>query len=124
MIIALETFLGPIYSVANGNLSIELTRFSGNIADLVTWVDEVNICIYEVKTGATARRNIREAIAQLLDYALHSAQLTVEKLIIVSPVALKQKDLTFIRDLQRSINIPIAYLEYTPKGNGLFKQQI
>lgn len=124
MITSLETFLHPTYSVANGNLSIELTRFSGNIADLVTWVEEDIICIYELKTGTEARRNIREAIAQLLDYALHSSQLTVEKLVIVSPAKLKPKDLSFLRDLQDSIKIPITYLQYTPKGSNLFKEQV
>ncbi len=124
IVTALEVFLGPIYSAANHNISIELTRFSGNIADVVTWDDDTRICIYEVKTGASARRNIREAIAQLLDYALHAAQLTVEKLVIVSPVAPRNSDLSFIRELKSSISIPLTYLEYIPKGDIHFKEHV
>jgi hypothetical protein len=113
MIEALESFLQPKFSLLKANISIEMTRFSGNIADLVT-KDGTGICIYEIKTGASARKNIREALSQLLDYALHAGQLTVQRLTIVSPVAITEREIRFLKSLNDTIKFPVNYLEYIP----------
>lgn len=115
---ALEAFLKPNYSLSAKNISIETMRFKGNIADVVTKQDESSITIYEVKTSASGRRNLRDAIAQLLDYALHS-KMHVNKLLIVSPVSLTKKDAEFLEGLKTKIDYSLEYLCYqkdnTPK---------
>lgn len=108
---ALELFLKPTYSLSAKNLSIERTRFAGNIADVVTKENNSSITIYEVKTSASGRRNIRDAISQLLDYALHSED-KVNKLFIVSPSWLTKTEIDFLSGLKSKIGFSIEYLCY------------
>lgn len=119
---ALENFLKPKYSLSLKNLSIETMRFNRNIADVVTKQSETSITIYEVKTSSSGRRNIRDAIAQLLDYALHTS-MEVEKLIIVSPSSLNTKEVQFLEGLKKKINYPLEYLCYSKSSNEKFITQ-
>lgn len=108
---ALEIFLKPTYSLAAKNLSIETTRFNGSIADVVTKEIDSSITIYEIKTSSSGRRNIRDAIAQLLDYALHSID-SVNKIFIVSPSSLTKSELAFLSGLKTKIDFKLEYLCY------------
>lgn len=108
---ALEKYLAPTFSIANDNISIETMRFCGNIADVVTKESAKEISIFEIKTTSSGRRNIRDAIAQLLDYALHTKYI-VKKLVIVSPVSLNPSEQEFFARLKKSLDIPIHYMGY------------
>lgn len=119
---ALEIFLKPTYSLLAKNLSIETTRFNGNIADVVTKENDSSITIYEIKTSSSGRRNIRDAIAQLLDYALHSAD-SVNKLFIVSPSSLSKSELAFLSGLKTKIDFKLEYLCYQKDSTIKFIKQ-
>ena len=119
---ALEIFLRPTYSLRAKNISIETTRFKGNIADIVTKENDCSITIYEIKTSASGRRNIRDAIAQLLDYALHSVD-RVNKLLIVSPSVLTKGELAFLGQLKTKIDFPLEYLCYQKDSSIKFIKQ-
>lgn len=108
---ALEEFLAPTFRLSLHNISIETMRFKRNIADVVTRESKTEISIYEVKTTASGRRNIRDAIAQLLDYALHT-KYTINKLVIVSPVLLNKSEIDFLEKLKRKVDFPLSYLCY------------
>jgi hypothetical protein len=108
----LEEFLKPAYSLKKENISIEKTRFKGNIADIVTIETDRSISIYEVKTNVIARRNIREALAQLLDYASHSENVKINKLFIVSPCRIEEDDIAFLKELKRVIKHSISYISF------------
>jgi len=109
----LEIFLQPNYSLAKGNISIEKSRFKGNIADVVTQEQKLVISLYEIKTSVVARRNIREAIGQLLDYASHCNPFKVKTLFIVSPCKLIKNDIGFLKSLKKVISFQIKYIEYS-----------
>lgn len=120
---ALQRTLSPRYTLELGNISIETMRFAGNIADIVTKEADGSITIYEVKTGASGRRNMRDAVSQLLDYALHSGGLRINKLIMVSPSTLRPDEREFLRGLQRQIGFDLEYLSYQPDATVLFVRQ-
>jgi hypothetical protein len=120
---SLEVFLKPKYSLKSRNISIETMRFNGNIADVVTEENDLSISIYEIKTSSSGRRNLRDAIAQLLDYALHSGVLTINKLIIVSPSSLAKAELSFKEGLKTKIKFPIEYLCYQKDSSVKFIKQ-
>lgn len=117
----LEQFLKPDYSLSQENISIETTRFMGNIADVVTLESNGSISIYEIKTNVLARKNIREALAQLLDYASHSVNVKVNKLVIVSPSKLDDNDFAFLKELQKVIKHPISYYSFNEESKHNFK---
>lgn len=113
----LVEFLRDNYSVAQGNISVEMTRFSGNIADVVTLEIDGTYTIYEIKTSISARKNIREALAQLLDYSSHPGDMIINKLVIVSPAALNEADSAFLINLRDRVRCPISYLQYIELNN-------
>lgn len=117
---AFEKFLYPEYSLAKENISIETMRFKGNIADIVTNENKNTISIYEVKTSSSGRRNLREAIAQLLDYALHAGTFRINKLAIISPISLSKSDLAFLSALKAKIGFPLEYYCYQKNAEPQF----
>ncbi len=116
----LEQFLKPNYSLGKENISIEKTRFKGNIADVVTIETDGSISIYEVKTNVIARRNIREALAQLLDYASHSENVKINKIVIVSPCKIEETDTAFLKELRRVIKYSISYFSFNDEAKPIF----
>jgi hypothetical protein len=119
---ALEVFLKSTYSISFRNISIEKTRFMGYAADLVTIEPNTSISIYEVKTSLVGRKNIRESIAQLLDYASHAGDTVVNKLVIVAPKKLNTHETRFLDNLKKSIKYKIEYLAYLEDENPSFLQ--
>lgn len=109
---ALEKYLRPEYSAANKNISVEKTSFGGKTADIVLEHAEKVITIFEVKTSSMARKNIREAMGQLLDYALWFDDVTVKALIIVAPSPLSPEEIEFFKRLQKSSKLTISYWQY------------
>lgn len=112
-----EHFLRPDYSISKKNISIEKTRFQGNIADIVTIEENKSISIYEVKTNIKCRKNIREALGQLLDYASHARDVKVNKLIIVTPCKLEKGDLDFLGSLKSHVKYDLEYLQFDSNEN-------
>ncbi|HEY8931330.1 MAG TPA: hypothetical protein VIM55_19155 [Mucilaginibacter sp.] len=108
----LEKHLAPAYTLAKENIAIEIMYFHGHPADVVTKHSGNEITIYEVKTSLSARRNIREALAQLLDYACHSDEVKVRKLVIVSPVKLLPADKDYLDQLDNLIDQQLEYWFY------------
>lgn len=113
----LEKYLQPIYSLKKNNLSIEKTRFDGNIADIVTKEKNNSISIFEVKTTLNVRKNIREAIAQLLDYSSHAKGIVVNKIVIVTPCTLTEEAKNFLEALKDIISFPIAYIAFSESSS-------
>jgi hypothetical protein len=113
---ALEVWLNADHSLYHGKLSIESCKFGVNIADIVIQHPDNTYTIMEVKTSYNVRRNIREALGQLLDYASWYSDLNIKNIIIVSPCALEFKDLTFLRRIKKMIKMNLQYWQYLPKS--------
>ncbi|WP_333887302.1 hypothetical protein [Sphingobacterium siyangense] len=109
---ALEQFLQPTFSSKKNNLSIEKTRFGYNIADVVLNHPDGEITIIEIKSSGLVRKNIREAIGQLLDYGCWYKECKVKKLIIVAPSELSLLEIGYLERLRNVINIPVGYWQY------------
>jgi len=118
---SLEKYLKPKYSISKKNISIEMTRFDNCIGDVVTFLPSKKIDIYEIKTTSNARKNIREALAQLLDYSVHSKE-KVNQLIIVSPARLDKSNKKMLKKLNKLIDYPIAYLYYDFESKSIVEQ--
>jgi len=112
---SLETYLKPEFSLRKKNLSIEFTRFNNCIADVVTLSNKNQIDIYEIKTSFNIRKNIRESLSQLLDYAVHSQE-KVKNLYIVSPAPINDDAKVMLKKLNDLIDYPIFYLYYSDKN--------
>ena len=120
----LEQFLKSDFDINKGNISIEKTEFGENIADIVLEHKKNHISIAEVKTSNNARYNIREALGQLIDYALWHDDVKVERLIIVAPSILSDEHKSYFERIQKSINIKIEYWQYVSGGSEKFKKVV
>lgn len=67
------------------------------------------IWFFEVKTAATVRGCLREAIGQLLEYALWPGATCPNKLIVVGEPPLDISALSYLAELNRSFPVPISY---------------
>jgi hypothetical protein len=65
---------------------------------------------YEVKTEPTARSCLREALGQLLDYALATGSRPPVGLYVAGPAALTIADEDFLARLQQLLTVPLDYI--------------
>lgn len=92
-------------------ISIEKTLVNRKIIDLVVKKGNKYV-LFEIKTHIEARAGIREAIGQLLEYALSDPSIKVESINIVCPGKLTSADAELLKQLNKIISIPIYYWEY------------
>jgi hypothetical protein len=86
---------------------MEVRAGSGRIDLVVRHPD--GMWFYEVKTYGTARQCVREAIGQLLEYALWRGGDAPSRLVVVGPVALDEQTHHYLDRLNESFPIPIHY---------------
>ncbi|MCX2478371.1 hypothetical protein OQY15_04670 [Pedobacter sp. MC2016-15] len=108
----LAKYLQVKYSITKDRVSVEKTYFGANIADVVMKEIDDEYSIFEVKTSNNARKNIRESLGQLLDYAFWYKKIRVQSLIIVSPSELTKNERLMFQRLQFAMNLNIKYWQY------------
>lgn len=69
------------------------------------------VVYYEIKTAATARACIREALGQLLDYAHAPGAEVVDELVVASDVPLTGDAEEWLRTLTQRYGLPIRYFQ-------------
>lgn len=72
--------------------------------------------LIEIKSATVARRAIRDALGQLLDYAFFEAPDTVCELVIVGRGPLLPKDKAYLATLTKRFRLPIRYRRYRLGG--------
>jgi hypothetical protein len=66
---------------------------------------------YEIKTYNHLRKNIREALGQLLEYAYWTRNKKIKEIVIVSDRQLDKTAKDYLSFLKESFGIPISYLQ-------------
>lgn len=94
------------------NLSSEKSKVNGKIIDFLEKIEENKFNFYEVKTSNSGFTNIRDAIGQILEYALIDNSIKPNKLIIVGPANLKEIELSYLKTLKKYFSISIEYWYY------------
>lgn len=84
---------------------------SGTSIDMVTQV-KGQTTFYEIKTGASVRSSIRQAIPQLLEYAFWPAEHRAHELIIVSHLPLTADGDRYLKFLRAEFNLPLSYRQF------------
>ncbi len=93
----------------DGALSVILeASFGAYMIDAVAEFDK-EVWFYEVKTASSARACLREAIGQLLEYALWPGATRPAKLVIVGEPPLDDEAAAYIEVLNARFPIPLAY---------------
>ena len=90
-------------------VATELKDGRGGFIDLVTRRDG-KLRFYEIKTGASARQCIRDAMGQLLEYAYRPPAVRPERLIVAGEPPIDPETERYLGHLQSELLIPIRYL--------------
>lgn len=100
-------------SINNGNATqrVDIKGFSKS---------EQEWHFFEVKT-MSAKRSIREAIGQILEYAHYPNVNLAKKLFIVGPEQPDEKDKTYLQLLRNKYNIPVWFRWYSFVDNKLYE---
>lgn len=93
------------------NISVEKTRVGGAIVDVALKV-ESGFELFEVKTSNTALKNIREALGQILEYALLDGEVNCNRLVIVGSAVLTNNEKEYLERLKALMNIKLEYWGY------------
>lgn len=105
--------------LGENNVGTEIDTGYGPQIDVVTRESDGSFIFYEIKTSYSVRLCIREALAQLLEYAYYPKSNNVKKLIIVSPNAITRESISYLESLRKSFGIPVYYQRYNPEKEGL-----
>lgn len=92
-------------------LSCELTSVGGAIVDFAI-LENDSYSIFEVKTSVIGLKNIRQALGQLFEYAFLDESVSINRLVIVGPALLGEKELKFLGRIKAIINTPLEYWAY------------
>lgn len=84
---------------------------SGTSIDVVTEV-KGQTTFYEIKTGASVRSSIRQAIPQLLEYAFWPAEHRAHELVIVSHLPLTADGDQYLNFLRAQFKLPLSYRQF------------
>lgn len=107
----LYDYLKEVKGIDASNISLENTTIGRKTIDL-TVKERETLSLFEIKTSADPLSNIRQAIGQLLEYALLDNNVKIKKLIIVGPSPLNTTAKNYFDRLCETIQIPLEYWEY------------
>jgi len=102
-------------------LSVEKSSVNGKIIDLLEKVGDSKFIFYEVKTSNSGLTNIRDAIGQILEYALIDEKIIAQMLIIIGPARLNKTEKRYLERLKQNISIEIKYWFYDTEKKELIK---
>ena len=89
----------------------ERVRYEENNVDLSILLPNGNT-YFEIKVEPTARRCIRLALGQLLEYSHYPTQQRAEKLIVVGDAPENQDDQAYLQHLRMTYRLPIYYARF------------
>lgn len=93
------------------NVGTEQDTGSGTSIDVVTQLTG-QTTFYEIKTGASVRSSIRQAIPQLLEYAFWPAEHRAHELVIVSQLPLTADGDKYLKFLRAEFKLPLSYRQF------------
>lgn len=89
-------------------MGVEQSSGGGGHVDVVVETDRRRT-LYEIKTAATARGCIREAVGQLLDYALWAEGPLCTRICVVGEPAPDERTATHLQKLNARFPVELAY---------------
>ena len=89
--------------------SVELEE---NFVDITAVTSGGETHYYEIKTSP-AKKSIREAIGQLMEYVYYPDQTKADKLFIIAPEPADEYDLQYMRSIRERFGIPVWFRHYS-----------
>lgn len=93
--------------------------FGGKLIDIVRVDEDDRNIFYELKTYNDLMSSVREAIGQLLEYAVWTDQLRAKEWIIVTHLPLTDPVKTYLKHIRSTYTLPVNYQQYVHETNVL-----
>lgn len=93
-------------------VAMEHPAHGGGRIDIIVQTPSCRI-LYEIKTAASARACIREALGQLMEYALWPGGPAVTKIVVVGTGPITENAELYISTLNAGFSTPLAYRQVT-----------
>jgi hypothetical protein len=108
---ALDTFLRDRY----GHNSV---RYESDFVDLQLHRGR-DVAYFEIKIALTAKNCIREALGQLLEYAVYPGKQRASEMIVVGEHPATPDDGIYLNYLRKKFGIPVRYIQWNWEQNAL-----
>lgn len=104
-------------------ITVEYERVSpaGGKVDMIGWKGK-KATFFEIKTYPSAKACIREALGQVLEYAMYPADSRADKLVIVSQNKTSPSDQAYIQHLRETLNLKLEYWAFDHEKNTLLER--
>lgn len=89
-----------------------------NFVDISATTHTGEIHFFEVKT-APAKKSIRDAIGQVMEYAYYPGEKRADKLIIIAPDPADEFDCQYLRHIRKEFGLPVWFRHYSFLTNDL-----
>ena len=93
-------------------------QYEHNYVDLVICEPDGDI-FFEIKLETTAKKCIRVALGQLLEYAYFPDLCLAKRLVIVGNAPASESDRTYLAELRRRFQVPVYYSRFSSENNEL-----
>lgn len=93
--------------------------FGGKLIDIVRVDADGNLIFYELKTYTELLASVREAVGQLLEYAVWTNQLRATEWIIVTHLPLTEPVKIYLKHIRATYGLPVNYQQYVHENNML-----
>jgi hypothetical protein len=93
---------------------------SGGKIDMIGWKGN-KATFFEIKTYPCAKACIREALGQVLEYAMYPGDSRADKLVIVSQNKTTASDQDYIQHLRQTLNLKLEYWAFDYETNTLLE---
>lgn len=105
------------------NVGMEKPAGNGNRTDISVETKR-GITIYEVKAYKKPALNIRNAIGQLMEYALYPNPINkIDELVIVSNLPLSKTDLEFLNNIRQHTSLKFFYQQVNLRSKVIYDKQ-
>ena len=108
----LHDYLRNSKDYKNFEISTEKTRICNNLVDCAA-KNKNKYVLFEVKTANSVLACIRQALGQIIEYALLDTSLDIKKLIIIGPTIPSENDLIYFQNLKEKLKLPLQYWSYS-----------
>jgi hypothetical protein len=120
------TAYNPVHNKIQNAMKVLLSRMHGaqfvklddDGVDVVLNLDGTRV-FYEVKTHPTAKACIRDALGQLLEYAVYPKAKRADRLVVVGDGKPTREDAQYLRHLRAHLPLPVHYATWNWKDKRL-----
>lgn len=115
---SLTKYLSSIY----GENNVTREHLLGDTFNRIDVVvnDNGNLILFEIKTYASAKTSVREALGQLFEYNYYPENINAKRMVIVTPPNQHSSEITkYVEYLKSTFGIPLDYATYDWESNVL-----